>query len=239
MNMHLLRWMLLAALFTATGSLRLSHAATAPATLVGRQFSLIETNGNLSTMTLLAANRYEKKTGTNAVEEGYFTATRLASDTWKMATTKLDGSETIIYTFVYTTASSGTITAVKPGSRVTGPFSEAILPAGGLASMTIQNEVSKTGPSTYTIQFTGGSAGTFNIVPPLGFGSGTFIYTPGTTNSARLVLTFTGELAGDVDDLNLEFRASSGSPIPSRHSGTQLISGQESPISGTFTFVTQ
>jgi len=239
MNMHLLRWMLLAALFTATGFRASSQAATAPASLVGRQFSLIDTNASLITMRFLAANRYEKTTPASATNEtGFFTAKRAATNTWKVATTKSDGTETIQYTFVYLSAESGTFTAEMAGSRISGPFSEAQIPTGGLASMTIQNEVSQTGPSTYTIQFSGGTSGTFNIVPPLGFGSGNFTYTPGT-NSAQLVLTFTGELLGDVDNLTLEFRGASGSPIPSRHSGTQTISGQVYPVEGTFTFVTQ
>jgi hypothetical protein len=237
MNMHLLRWMLLTALFTATGFLATSQAATAPVSLVGRQLSLIDTNGSLITMRFLAANRYEKATSlTN--ETGFFTAKRTTTNSWKVATTKSDGTETIQYTLVYTSAESGTFTAEMAGSRVTGPFSEARIPTGGILSMTIQNEASQTGPSTYTIQFSGGTSGTFNIIPPLGFGSGNFTYTPGT-NSAQLVLTFTGELLGDVDDLILEFHGASGSLIPSRHSGTQTISGQVYPVEGTFTFVTQ
>jgi hypothetical protein len=229
--------MLLTALFTATGFLAISQAATAPASLVGRQFSLIDTNGSLITMRFLAANRYEKNTAlTN--ETGFFTARRSSTNTWKVATTKSDGTETIQYTLVYTSADSGTFTSEMAGSRITGPFSEAAIPTGGLVRMTIQNEVSQTGPSTYTIQFSGGTSGTFNILPPQGFGSGNFTYTPGT-NSAQLVLTFTGELLGDVDNLTLEFHGSSNSLIPSRQFGTQTISGQVYPVEGTFTFETQ
>jgi hypothetical protein len=221
--------MLLIALFMATGFLETSRAATAPLSLVGRQFSLADTNGTI-TMRFLDNHRYKRTGDTN---EGYFTATRTA-DTWRVATTTSDGAETIQYTFVYTSAEFGTVTTVKAGSRVSGIFSEASIPEVGLAAMTIQNVISPTGPSTYTIRFSGGTTGSFVIDLP-GYGSGTFIYTP-ATNSAKLVLTFSGDLVGDVDNLDLEFRASSGSPIPSRHSGTQLISGQVYPIEGTFTY---
>jgi hypothetical protein len=232
MNMHLVRWMLLAALCTATGLG--SRAATAPLSLVGKEYSLFETNGVLTTMRFLAANRYEKKIGTNDLETGFFTATRASTDTWKVATTKSDGSLTIQYTIVFTGPDSGTYTAVGAGFRWTGPISsEPSIPPSKLASIDIQNETGKTGPSLYRIDFIGDE---FFIRPP-GYGSGKFSYTPG--DPAVLVLTFTGELAGDVDTLNLDFRAASGSPLPSRQSGRQLISGQETPVSGTFNYVTQ
>ena len=98
--------------------------------------------------------------------------------------------------------------------------------------MNVQNEISQTGPSFYTIHFSG--AGQFTIDLP-GYGSGNFVYTPGT-NTAHLVLNYTGDLSGDVDDLNLVFKAPSGSTIPSLQSGTQKISGQVYPVQGTFTF---
>jgi hypothetical protein len=228
--------MLLGALFMATVFLESSRAATAPSSLVGRQFTLIEVNPTnaattLSTIRFLANNRYASSAETN---EGFFTATRATTDSWRVATTKFDGSETIQYTIVFTSAESGTFTKVKAGERATGSFSQASVPAGGLATLTLQNETGPTGKSRYTIFFDA-ATGTFNIPKP-GFGSGNFSFTPGATNSARLVLTYTGELAGDVDDLALQFRAASGSTIPSQHSGTQLIRGQVYSIDGTFTY---
>jgi hypothetical protein len=230
MNTPLLRWMLLTALFMATVFPETSRAATAPLTLVGRRFSLTDTNGTNTIMRFLANNRYERSPN----ENGYFTATRSAADKWNVATTKSDGSETIQYTFVYTSSESGTYTELKAGSRVTGSFNEASIPTAGLAMMIIQNEVSQTGPSTYTNFFSGGTVGTFEIKTP-GYGFGEYTYTPGT-NSAKLELIFGGDLAGDIDDLDLEFNASSGSLTPSRHSGAQFISGKSYPVSGTFTY---
>jgi hypothetical protein len=228
--------MLLGALFMATVFLGSSRAATAPSSLVGRQFTLIEVNPtnaatSLSTIRFLANNRYASSAETN---EGFFTATRLTTDSWRVATTKFDGSETIIYTIVFTSADSGTFTAAKAGERRTGSFSQASVPTGGLATLTLQNETGPTGKSTYTIFFDA-PTGTFNIPKP-GFGSGNFSFTPGQTNSARLVLTYTGELAGDEDQLALQFRAAGGSTIPSQHSGTQVIRGRVYSIDGTFTY---
>ena len=98
--------------------------------------------------------------------------------------------------------------------------------------MNVQNEVSQTGPSFYTIHFNG--SGQFTIDLP-GYGSGSYIYTP-ATNTARLVLNYGADLQGDVDDLNLVFKGPSASAVRSLHSGTQLIDGQTYPIQGTFTF---
>jgi len=236
---------------------RLTAAAATgtPDSLVGRRYAFTEPGGT-STMLFLQNNRYEFSKTNNVLESGFFSATR-TGDTWNVAETTADGSLTTQYAFVFTSPTAGQVTTTVAGTpHRTFPFQEATdnpgstgAPTTGntdggttggetnnapamLVTMNVQNEISQTGPSFYTIHFSG--AGQFTIDLP-GYGSGNFVYTPGT-NTAHLVLNYTGDLASDVDDLNLVFKAPSGSRIPSLQSGTQKISAQVYPVQGTFTF---
>jgi len=236
---QLIRWKLLAALFMAIvllvpGGMKLTAATATPATLVGRRFALTETGGT-SFMRFLANNRYELTTTNGVVETGYFTETR-DGDAWKAVTTRLDGSLTTQYRFVFTSADSGEVTALVAGlPRRTGAFQSAEIPTAGLLELNVQHEISATGPSLFKIHFTGGTSGNFLIDLP-GYGAGTFTFTP-TNNAAKLFLTYTNaDIAGDSDELNLEFRASSGSTIPSLLTGTNRVHGQVYPVRGTFTY---
>lgn len=190
-------------------------------------------------MSFLANNRYEFVKTNGVIETGYFFATR-SGNAWKVAETTADGSLTTQYTFDFSSGTNGIVTALVAGvpkatlTFMEGRVLEPNLAAIALTSMTVRNEVSATGPSTYTIHFTGTTNGTFNIPLP-GYGSGTFVYAPGT-NTARLTLTFTGDLAGDRDDLTLDFKAPSGSTTNSAQFGTQFVAGQSVGVRGTFTY---
>jgi hypothetical protein len=232
-------------------------AAGAPDSLIGRRYAFSEPGGT-STMLFLQDNRYEFVKTNNVIETGFFSATR-SGDTWNVAETTADGSLTTQYAFLFTSPTAGQVTTTVAGTpHRTFPFQDVTdnppptttggetngggttTTGGGetnnapavLVTMHVQNEISQTGPSFYTIHFS--AAGQFTIDLP-GYGSGNFLYTPGT-NTAHLVLNYTGDLVGDVDDLNLVFKAPSGSTIPSLQSGTQTIGGQVYPVQGTFTF---
>lgn len=210
-----------------------------PDTLTGRTYTLID-GGGRAFMSFMANNRYEFVKTNGVTELGYFFATR-SGNLWKVAETTADGSLTTQYTFDFSSGTNGMATAVIAGvpkmtfTFMAGRVLEPNLAAIALTTLTVRNEVSATGPSTYTIQFTGTTNGTFNIPLP-GYGFGTFVYAPGT-NSARLTLTFAGDLTGDRDDLKLEFKAPSGSTTNSLQSGTQFVNGQLVEVRGTFNYV--
>jgi hypothetical protein len=212
-------------------------ATVAPLSLVDRSYSLLESNG-ISVISFFTTNGYKWVRPERAAETGYFFAKR-NTNTWNVAATKADGTLTTQLALSFDTQTNGIVTLTVAGSpRVTtefrqgeGSFFTNLAPVA-LRTMNIQNEFSITGPSWYTIDFK--TDGTFVIKPP-GYGFGEFAYTP-TTNAAHLVLTYTGDLAGDVDDLNLQFKGSSGSTNLSLHTGTQLVSGEVYPVNGTFTF---
>jgi len=90
------------------------------------------------------------------------------------------------------------------------------------------------GPSSYTINLTGTSSGTFTITDG-STGQGSFVYThSGTTGHLRL--NYSGEFQGDFDDMDLFFQGAPGSTTASRHSGTQQVGNQSGTIAGTFTY---
>jgi hypothetical protein len=232
-------WMLLAAFCTAIGLLagsetKISTAASlVPSTLVGHAWALFEGAGT-STMRFFSNSRYEKVTGTS-VETGYYTPT-LSGNSWIVAATKSDGSLTVQYTFSFTSSAEGTVTMTRAGSRTSAAFVESNVPSALLKSIDITNNVSLAGPSHYHIDLSGGSTGVFNIKLP-GYGDGTYLYTPNVT-SAKLVLTYTNaDIAGDIDDLTLEF-PSSGSGGLGKQSGIQRIAGRTNGVSGVFNFTT-
>jgi hypothetical protein len=237
---QLIRLMSLTALFTATvlcavnGWKSWAADSLAPSSLMGQRFALTETNGGSATMFFAANSRYflDKPTqGTN--EAGYFTATR-SGDIWNVATTRDDGRLTTQYAFIFTAGGLGQVIVTQAGRpRTTNTFQAATIPTAGLLSLNIQNEVSITGPSFYTINFF--PTGNFKIELP-GYGAGTYNFAPGT-NTAKLFLTYTNaDLIGDTDDLTLEFRAPSGSTNVSRQFGTNRVSGVAYPVQGTFTY---
>jgi hypothetical protein len=243
---QLFRSMSLTALFTVSVLLALNGwmiwaaDSLAPSTLVGERFALTDTNGASSMITFAANSRYFlDKPAQNTNELGYFTATR-AGDVWNVATTREDGRVTTQYTFTFTGAGVGQVVAVQAGrSRATNTFQEASIPARGLSLIRIQNESSIMGPAAFTIHLTNGATAGDFFIPSPGYGAGTFNFTPGT-NTAKLFLTYTNaDLIGDTDDLTLEFRAPSESPLPSRQSGTNRVSGVSYPVQGTFTYTTQ
>jgi hypothetical protein len=94
----------------------------------------------------------------------------------------------------------------------------------------VSNSASILGASSYDINLTGGASGTFTISNG-SVGQGTYIYQP-TGNQARLRLDYTGDFAGDFDDMTLFFNSSSSGT----HSGTQKVGDQTGPITGSFTY---
>jgi hypothetical protein len=241
--------------------LRLLAAATvnAPDSLVGGRYTFTDAGGTF-TVTFLSNNRYELTRTGRPLETGFFTATRSGSDRWNVVTTTLqNGVVTTQYALTFTSPTGGTGTAtvadeprrtftftegsgngsttdgttgVTNGSTTTGPTNVVRLAPLRLTTLNITNEVSQTGPSWYTINFS--TNGQFTIELP-GYGSGTYLYTP-STNTAQLTLTYGEDLMGDLDELTLDFKAPSGSPNPGLQSGTQRISGQSYPVAGTFTY---
>jgi hypothetical protein len=103
-----------------------------------------------------------------------------------------------------------------------------------MSKITFNAEQSGLGNAIYTVNLNGGTSGTFAATMSTGdfAGAGTFTYSPGGT-SAHLRLSYGGEIAGDVDDVTLEFKQS---PVFNRFTGFQIVSGGSYPFSGTFTY---
>jgi len=242
---QLIRSMSPAALFTMTVFLAVSGwmiwaaDSFAPSSLVGQRFALTDLTGGAATMFFSSNNRYFLDQPTQETNEAGFFSASLSGNTWNVVTTREDGRVTTQYAFIFTGAGVGEVIAAQAGrTRTTNTFQEATIPATGLASLNIQNDASIFGPAFFTINFSGGTSGSFKIDRP-GYGAGTFNFTPGT-NTAKLFLTYTNaDLIGDTDDFTLEFRAPSGSPTPSHHSGTNRVSGVSYPVAGSFTYKSQ
>lgn len=127
------------------------------------------------------------------------------------------------------TDTAGTDTAGTDTAGTDGGTDGAPAPAS-LSRVDVVNTQSGTGPSSYTINLSGGASGTFTISGG-SVGQGNYTYTP-SGNSARLVLTYT-DFVGDQDDMTLNFRQP---PAANTHTGTQRIGSETYTIQGTFTY---
>jgi hypothetical protein len=89
--------------------------------------------------------------------------------------------------------------------------------------------------ATYTVVLSGGTSGTFQITNSGSTGSGTYTYTVNGNDTAHLRLDYTGDFAGDFDDMNLIFTSAPGG-APSQFTGSQRVGGQDYTFVGTFTY---
>lgn len=110
--------------------------------------------------------------------------------------------------------------------------SAAFSAPAALRSITLTNERNATGPLTYTVDLTGAAQGTF-FISSGALGQGTFTYTVNGA-TARFVMTYE-DFAGDRDELTLTFREGGSHTF----TGTQLTSGDNYDVSGTFTYEAQ
>lgn len=224
------RRFLQAILSLAAAALLSAAISGVPETLVGTHFRYGTTN-----ISFLADNLFEVKQRNVTIYDGFYTPRR-NGDIWNVAATRRDGTITYLYTLDFRTSTSGVVNVTVAGR---GTLSTNFTQTDGiendapatLTRMFVTNSFSAAGPSYYRIDFTGGSSGTFAIQRP-GYGTGNFVYTRGM-NTGQLVMTYSGDLAGDRDELELQF---SPAPALSTYTGTQLISGNNEPISGVFAF---
>ncbi len=111
------------------------------------------------------------------------------------------------------------------------------LPAGGgapgrLSKVHVVIERGPIGAYSATIHLTGEASGTFTITDGSS-GSGNFVYAPAGA-VAQLLLNYTGEFAGDVDDFALQF---TGTPSGGNtFTGTQKVGIMTGVMEGTFTY---
>ncbi|HUS34863.1 MAG TPA: hypothetical protein VM680_05885 [Verrucomicrobiae bacterium] len=122
-----------------------------------------------------------------------------------------------------TGTTSGTTTGSVPAPATLSQATFTTGAGGGIGEGTI-----------YTVNFTGGTQGTFTAVNPQGdsMGSGNFTYTP-NGNQAHLVLNYSQN--NDSDDVTLNFNAAPGG-TGNTYTGTQVVSGTTYPANGTFTY---
>lgn len=242
MRMNSRRFLLAA---TSLGAAMLLRAAIngVPETLVGTHF-LYGTGPAPTNISFLANNLFEVRNA-NTNYDGFYTPTR-NGDVWNVAATKRDGTITFFYALQFTNATSGIarVTVATRGTHTSAfQLTDGTLPPpppppvtnnspAVLGSMFVTNSFSAAGPSHYRIDFTGGAKGTFVIQRP-GYGTGSFVYTFGV-NTGLLVMNYSGDLAGDRDELSLQFNGTNETTLHS-YTGAQLISGREEPIAGVFT----
>ena len=227
---------------TSLGAAMLLRAAIdgVPETLAGTHF-LYGTGPAPTNISFMADNLFEVRNA-NTNYDGFYTPTR-NGDVWNVAATKRDGTITFLYTLHFTNATSGVarVTVATRGTHISEfRLTDGTLPPppvtnfspAFLGSMFVTNSFSAAGPSHYRIDFTGGANGTFVIQRP-GYGTGTFVYTFGV-NTGLLAMNYSGDLAGDRDELLLQFNGTNETTLHG-YTGTQLISGREEPIAGVFT----
>lgn len=238
------RRFLLAATSVAAAILLRAAITGMPETLVGTHFRY-GPEASKTNISFLADSVFQVKQANAVLYDGFYTPRR-DGDVWSVAATRRDGSITYLYSLRFLNATSG-VASVTVATRGTHT-SNFILTDGTepppppppvtnnapatLGSMFVTNTFSAAGPSHYRIDFSGGSTGTFVIQRP-GYGTGNFAYTSGSS-TGLLVMNYSGDLAGDRDELSLQFNGTNAATLHN-YTGLQLISGREEPIAGVFT----
>jgi hypothetical protein len=239
--------------------------SNAPETLRGRTYNLTDAAGT-STIAFDANGNYAltPSSTNNAVETGTFTETK-SGETINAILTNAAGDRTSTLDFTFTGDGQGTYVFTAPGeapvsgnfalagdgnttdtngnttepttatdgNTTTNPPGDVQAPAN-LQTITITPANGISAGQTFTVNLNGGN---FTAVGTQGqdMGSGTYTYTPSGT-TANLHLTYGGTNAGDFDDYNLVFTEEQGSTVANNFTGTQRVSGTDSPINGTFTY---
>jgi hypothetical protein len=234
------------------------NTPNAPASLAGRTYNLADAGGNSVVAFDANGTAYTlTPSGGGAVENGSFTANQSGDvDTVQLVGNGATTNSTLTLTF--NAPGSGTYTFDRPGEAlVSGNFQEQTGTTNGntttdggtttnggtgsvpapatLQTITITpaNGIAANQTFTVTLQ----PSGTFQAVGTQGqdMGSGTYTYQPNGT-TANLHLLYGGTSAGDFDDYNLVFTQTQGSGAANNFTGTQRVSGTDSPINGTFTY---
>jgi hypothetical protein len=231
--------------------------ANAPASLAGRTYNLADAGGTSVIAFDQNSNYTLTPSGGGQVETGTATSNQ-AGDVWTSSLVATGAATNSTLTLTFNAPGSGTYTFDRPGEAlVSGNFQEQTGTTNGntttdggtttnggtgsvpapatLQTITITpaNGIAANQTFTVTLQ----PSGTFQAVGTQGqdMGSGTYTYQPNGT-TANLHLLYGGTSAGDFDDYNLVFTQTQGSGAANNFTGTQRVSGTDSPINGTFTY---
>jgi len=229
----------------------------APASLAGRTYNLADNGGNTVVAFDQNGTAYTlTPSGGGAAETGTFTANE-SGDVRTVSLVGNGASTNSTLTLTFTAPGTGTYTFDRPGEAlVSGNFAEQGAPTDGttnggqtdgttnggtgtvqapaaLQSITITPANGITAGQTFTVALNNGNftaTGSDNQA----MGSGTYTYAPNGT-TADLQLNYSGA-EGDFDLYHLVFTQTQGSGAANNFTGTQRVSGGDSPIHGTFIY---
>lgn len=228
----------------------------APQSLNGQTYALSPSDGGNATLAFNAAgDTYSYTPNAGIVETGAFTAQQ-SGDVWNVQLSSTHATNSVL-ALTFASASAGSYSWNVDGTNHTGTFASTTTGPGpdpdpdpnpdpdpgipapaSLSSITVT-----TGPgggigagTVYTVNFSGGTSGTFTSVNASGdpMGSGNFVYTP-SGNQATLTMTYP-DFGNDRDDMTLLFTKAAGSGQPNQYTGTQIVTGTQYPFNGTFTY---